>query len=257
MRELILMSRQYGQEEELYPLINMLLRENAKVGDLSVRDVHNKGSVGKRRAMLYGYSSFPDLAIFDEKYTCPIEEGGIYEEMSQFEYIRGCVEVKKWMKIDRKKNEIVKEELKLNDLQLVGELLWYGKVIYTNGLHWWYMELNTPIDISIIKKVELLEKHRGRKRKENMKTKISKCCYEKYIQQEQNVISVEIADLRFIYQYIEDVKNSETPWIGIDQWIKKESIRTKEWDRLKNNLAKIDWRGQNKEDKFKTCPENS
>lgn len=41
MRELWLMDKQYGQEIELYPLINMLLRDSANTKDLSIRDVHN------------------------------------------------------------------------------------------------------------------------------------------------------------------------------------------------------------------------
>ena len=41
MRELWLMDKQYGQEEELYPLINMLLRDGANTEKLSIRDVHN------------------------------------------------------------------------------------------------------------------------------------------------------------------------------------------------------------------------
>lgn len=40
MRELWLMDKQYGQEEELYPLINMLLRDGANTEKLSIRDVH-------------------------------------------------------------------------------------------------------------------------------------------------------------------------------------------------------------------------
>ena len=40
MRELWLMDKQYGQEEELYPLINMLLRDGVNTENLSIRDVH-------------------------------------------------------------------------------------------------------------------------------------------------------------------------------------------------------------------------
>lgn len=45
MRELVLMKRQYGQEEELYPLINMLLRENKNMNCLSLRQVANGTNV--------------------------------------------------------------------------------------------------------------------------------------------------------------------------------------------------------------------
>ena len=39
MRELWLMDRQYGQEEELYPLVNMLLREGGNTENFSIRTV--------------------------------------------------------------------------------------------------------------------------------------------------------------------------------------------------------------------------
>ena len=40
MRELWLMKKQYGQEIELYPLINMRLREYVNTERLSIRDGH-------------------------------------------------------------------------------------------------------------------------------------------------------------------------------------------------------------------------
>lgn len=70
MRELWLMDKQYGQEIELYPLINMLLRDSANTKDLSIRDVHNGRKTVKRdhRKYIDGFGSFPDLAIFDESF---------------------------------------------------------------------------------------------------------------------------------------------------------------------------------------------
>lgn len=88
MRELWLMEKQYGMEEELYPFINMLLRESGSVENLSVRTVANRRTDGKSEGnkLLYGYAGFPDIAILDEDFL-PDKE----DSMSK---IYGCVEAK-------------------------------------------------------------------------------------------------------------------------------------------------------------------
>ena len=100
MRELVLMKRQYGQEEELYPLINMLLRykqdgnenDDKKKNDnlkenmkhLSLRQVANAVRIkeDETRNLMMGYGSFPDFTILDEGYG--LNNKKMY----------GCVEVK-------------------------------------------------------------------------------------------------------------------------------------------------------------------
>ena len=74
MRELWLMDKQYGQEEELYPLINMLLRDGVNTENLSIRDVHKSERIKadnnknvKSRKYIDGFGSFPDLEIVFEK----------------------------------------------------------------------------------------------------------------------------------------------------------------------------------------------
>ncbi len=200
MRELWLMDKQYGQEEELYPLVNMLLREGANVENLSIRDVHDGVAADTRsgRELLYGYASFPDLVILGEAFV-------VKEDMSEDEYMEkiyntnienifGCVEMKLLSapllnaldipekkkdknynseeagryvlikddniekdcagdirilisKIEEKfkrgdKGDLLYETKKVTPLgQLLGELMWYGKVLYTNGLVWKYIEI--------------------------------------------------------------------------------------------------------------------
>lgn len=170
MRELWLMDRQYGQEEELYPLVNMLLREGGNTENLSIRDVHRAGTCIAGRRFIYGYASFPDLAILGEEFENT-------DEKSNLNYLFGCVETKisKDVKSTEKqeleeltqflegdgKREITCEKEdnhyilsakesryhitcsdKLWNLgQILGELLWYGKVLYTNGLVWKYIKV--------------------------------------------------------------------------------------------------------------------
>ena len=84
MRELWLMDKQYGQEEELYPLINMLLRDGVNTENLSIRDVHKSQRIKadnnknvKSRKYIDGFGSFPDLAIFDESFPDLSDEENI------------------------------------------------------------------------------------------------------------------------------------------------------------------------------------
>lgn len=178
MRELWLMDKQYGQEEELYPLINMLLRDGPNTEKLSIRDVHkgqrikteNKNKNVEQRKYIDGFGSFPDLAIFDESFP---EKENIDSNLQK---IYGCVEAKCISQeliecLDLNTIEIICEENKkkrkneednwigyyvkknktlLNGSdggatpagQLLGELFWYGKVLYTNGVIWKYYTLS-------------------------------------------------------------------------------------------------------------------
>lgn len=97
LRELKLAEQQYGQEEELYPLVNRLLRDGDNIADLSLRTVagaRSRKSTDEEtktysgRNFLKQYSSFPDMVILDEKFD---QTGG----KEQIEYIYGCVECKK------------------------------------------------------------------------------------------------------------------------------------------------------------------
>ena len=102
MRELWLMDKQYGQEEELYPLINMLLRDGVNTENLSIRDVHKSERIKadnnknvKSRKYIDGFGSFPDLAIFDESFP-DFSGENLQEEniVSNLQKIYGCVEAK-------------------------------------------------------------------------------------------------------------------------------------------------------------------
>ena len=61
MRELWLMDKQYGQEEELYPLINMLLRDGVNTENLSIRDVHKSERVKKIYRWVWKFSRSCDF----------------------------------------------------------------------------------------------------------------------------------------------------------------------------------------------------
>ena len=109
--ELKLMDAQYGQEEELYPWIYMLLqmaecrkKEILKewYQEVSIRDVH-KGQKAKGdselKKKLYSIGGFPDIAIFNMEATR--DEGGS---------LLGCVEIKKYESVNLEKPLILMKE---------------------------------------------------------------------------------------------------------------------------------------------------
>lgn len=89
-KELELMEKHYGLEEELYPFINMLLRMGRNEINFSIRNVAKgvKCDNEKGRKLLYGCVGFPDIAIlgkdFDKK----------SEDEKNMKKIFGCVEAK-------------------------------------------------------------------------------------------------------------------------------------------------------------------
>lgn len=286
MRELWLMDKQYGQEEELYPLINMLLRDGANTENLSIRDVHKGKSAknDKSRKYIDGFGSFPDLAIFGENFPEGQEPKNVEEgENTILKNIYGCVEAKSTgsklikcldhntMEIGYKEEEndnyvqinIVKEEINYyvqintektslvekkkmvaNDAgELLGELLWYGKVLYTNGLIWKYYALSKKSEEKIngIRKNWIIAdknegatspdgKDKNKNWKKERKTWIFKQCKEKPLK----IISKNIGDLTKIYNKIKD--NTSMPAFN-----EFNSQDYQEWKNLKTNLAAIDW----------------
>lgn len=224
-----LMENQYGQEEDLYPWIYMLLMESGIINNLSMRQVANAPWANSvlGREMLRGYASWPDIAIVDKEFYAinisekidskkkyianwiakglKIQEDCDFvndilvnnmkndDELKEFlrnywylhniDKIRGCVEVKKigdtlvdiktgeheliinykqdgwYAKLDSEQSyNLIKKNKLLNPGQLFGELFWYGKVLYTNGLKWKYLEVieccnNTIKNIANLRKI--------------------------------------------------------------------------------------------------------
>ena len=263
MRELWLMDKQYGQEEELYPLINMLLRDGANTEKLSIRDVHkgqrikteNKNMNVEQRKYIDGFGSFPDLAIFDESFP---EKENIDSNLQK---IYGCVEAKcisqeliecldlntieiiceenkknneneeiSWINYYVKKNKTLLNESggKAKDAgQLLGELLWYGKVLYTNGVIWKYYTLSKESGNKIngIRKDYI--SNPPSKGEVGYKTWIFEQCKETLLK----IISADIGDLTEIYEKIKD--KTSIPTFDSQDYDK--------WKKFKTNLASIDW----------------
>ena len=350
MRELILMEKQYGQEEELYPLINMLLRENENVKELSVRDVHGSRGSGMVHSMLYGYASFPDLVILDEKCDLNLDSMKSSKQTidDQVKNMYGCVEAKQYkevlsfwgegddIEIERKdiskctykidntfprpdqcfycvtmdkplpkkyyncncpliindvniedesswvngvngkrskfrdikgaKEESEKIALKIyendlcgikeNDLcgikenllcarpseQLIGELLWYGKVLYTNGIVWKYLELKKPDKNKIRNQLSRFVGKKDAKWIKNIEELLP-----------ITVMCVEIGNLTDAYENLvtkaegDKLANLKDKFKLNDKEVKKWN---NEWNQLKRKLGRINWTDKNSYDQI-------
>lgn len=99
-RELKLMRKQYGQEEELYPLINILLRETIICDtDVSIRAVagarHAEKAAPGWKLFSGGGKGFPDIAILSTS-ACMNEYKALTEDCirNSKKYLYGCVEAK-------------------------------------------------------------------------------------------------------------------------------------------------------------------
>lgn len=128
--------------------------------------------------------------------------------------------------------------------ELFGELLWYGKVLYTNGIVWKYLEIHNSDKEKIRKKLSACV---GKNGADWITTIVDTNVGKKEKLFPITVMCVEIGNLSDAYDNLvtsEDVKEEEKLGLNItSEW-------AKEWNRLKNNLAAIDWAGSNYYSKF-------
>lgn len=295
--QLLLMEQQYGQEEDLYPWIYMLLQmmENKRqLVDKSYKGVSIRYIAGGSKAdtvigrnQISAFGVFPDIAILDKDFIAISTKGGI--ERKQLEEIKGIDGIVKYLEHPKRKGakRITIPELEINnkirkfcfennmnkiygcieakpinaelkelneDLssytyesiigskglntigELIFELMWYGKVIYTNGLEWRCLEL-TGISCCENFRKELFDKINkigcGEGEKKKLEEKFN--VLNEYIKNhpELRVICNKIADLRKCYNhYKRVVKGNEEK---INDFV---SI---EWDNLINGLSAIQW----------------
>lgn len=139
-KEIELIKAQNNTEFELYPLATEIIQPMTE--ELSKRYVFNRKR-SKKGNIYYGLSSFPDIAILD-KHFVDIDRGEIEEE--DWNGLIGSLEIKalgqKLFNIDDIQECLSKETLTIAEGQFIGEILWYKKVLYTNGEEWKYIYIN-------------------------------------------------------------------------------------------------------------------
>lgn len=141
MREIKLMKKQNFTEYDMYSVIASLMREGKNIKQLSLRDVSKRWGRTKKGRIFYGLSSVPDFAVLD------VEFENSENWMNDINKVYGCIEIKG---IDDELLSIQKiitdvkdgKDITIEDGQLLGEVLWYKKVLYTNGVVWKYLEWN-------------------------------------------------------------------------------------------------------------------
>lgn len=156
IEEIGLIEKQNYVEVELYPLVADIINPTLK-NSLSKRYVfgRRKSNMGQ---IYYGLSNFPDIVILDKNYQNKARKS---IEIEEWKKLRGCVEIK-----NLNHSLITEEKIKStisNSLehitremgQLIGDLLWYKKVIYTNGIEWRFLSLddNNEMNHKILKVV--------------------------------------------------------------------------------------------------------
>lgn len=139
MREIRLMKKQNFTEVDMYSVIASLMRAGENVKVLSLRDVNRRWGRTNRGRVFYGLSSVPDFAILDVEFV------NSENWLDNVDMVYGCVEIKGIDKTLLSINEILLkisngEEITTDEGQLIGEVIWYKKVLYTNGLVWRFLE---------------------------------------------------------------------------------------------------------------------
>ncbi|MEE1218573.1 MAG: hypothetical protein U0L20_01460 [Ruminococcus sp.] len=146
--ELELIHKQNDVEHDLYNIIANVVRERKAFNNISLRDIGNRRRTksGKEK-VFWGLRGFPDFVILDEKYE-PIEQS------VDRQYVYGVIEAKFAYKplFDNYEDK----------RQLLGHLLWFKKVIYTNGIEWRFYsvdenKVNSMLEQATSKKLEELQ----------------------------------------------------------------------------------------------------
>lgn len=146
--EIGLIKKQNYVEAELYPIVADIIKPTLR-DSLSKRYVFGRQRRGLGQ-IYYGLSNFPDIVILDKTYENKSRKSIKIEEWKK---LRGCVEVK-----NLNYSLITEEKIKStisNSFehitgemgQLIGDLLWYKKVIYTNGIEWRFLSLDDKEEI--------------------------------------------------------------------------------------------------------------
>ncbi|OCQ83387.1 Uncharacterised protein [Streptococcus pneumoniae] len=146
--EIGLIKKQNYVEAELYPIVANIIKPTLK-DSLSKRYVFGRQRRGLGQ-IYYGLSNFPDIVILDKTYENKSRKSIKIEEWKK---LRGCVEVKNLnyslITEEKIKSTISNsfEHITGEMEQLIGDLLWYKKVIYTNGIEWRFLSLDDKEEI--------------------------------------------------------------------------------------------------------------
>lgn len=161
-RELELTEKQNFTEFDMYHYILQVIKCYSNVKKYSLRMVACRRKSYKGD-IFYGISAFPDIVILDDEFN---NADNVNDGLGNLNKMYGCVEVKninenllsitkiisdiqnrKYENYCDEKNELeekIRKKLEkeiLNLGEILGEVLWYRNVIYTNGYQWKYLKI--------------------------------------------------------------------------------------------------------------------
>ncbi len=160
--EIDLIENQNNTERDLYYLVKQTLEPYCCGLSLRIVAERRKSRLGQ---IFYGISSVPDIAILDRDFNN--EKNKVINKENR-DKLKGCIEVKnlgeKLYTLDELKEKINNKNVGTAAGQLIGEILWYKKLLYTNGKEWRLFTFNNSgkYDNEIIGIVEKRKKQEER-----------------------------------------------------------------------------------------------
>lgn len=137
--EVELIEKQNDVEHDLYNIIANVIRDRDAFSDISLRDIGNRiRAKNKREKVFWGLKGFPDFVMLDKEYQ-PVENS------IDRKYIYGVIEAKF---VDKPLYISIKDKR-----QLWGHLLWFKKVIYTNGIEWRFYSVKEEYVQKVLKEI--------------------------------------------------------------------------------------------------------
>ena len=225
-KEIELMKKQNMTEYDMYSIIASIIREGKNVELLSIRDV-NRRRKSERGQVFYGLSGIPDFVILDLDFD---NNDNKDMKINNIDKIYRCIEIKEVNYTLLNVKDIIEKvklgiELRDEEGQLLGEVLWYRKVLYTNGIRWMYYEW------------ENIDKNDWDYIKKLVKTRIN---MEKEYRTKENIDSRKSVNLSNFNCYnkikFENININEVELISLSNDIKDD-----QWNDFINKVHNIKW----------------
>lgn len=132
--EINLIKNQNNTERDLYYLVKQMLEPYCCGLSLRIVAERIKSELGQ---IFYGISSVPDIAILDRDF---VNNQHYKITGKNRDKLKGCIEVKnlgeKLYTLTELQEEFENKNVGTAAGQLAGEILWYKKLLYTNGKEW-------------------------------------------------------------------------------------------------------------------------
>ena len=132
--EINLIKNQNNTERDLYYLVKQTLEPYCVGLSLRIVAERRKSKLGQ---IFYGISSVPDIAILDRDF---VNNQHYKITGKNRDKLKGCIEVKnlgeKLYTLEELQKEFKNKNVGTAAGQLAGEILWYKKLLYTNGKEW-------------------------------------------------------------------------------------------------------------------------